>query len=76
MALAVRYSLRARHEEMELLEYVVRKFGHNKAKEIYISIEKTLDMISKGPEMYRRSKRQEGLRICTFSKQTSIFYRI
>ncbi|ERM82732.1 hypothetical protein P872_04235 [Rhodonellum psychrophilum GCM71 = DSM 17998] len=52
MALAVRYSLRARHEEMELLEYVVRKFGHNKAKEIYISIEKTLDMISKGPEMY------------------------
>lgn len=74
--MAIRYSLRARHEEIELLEYVVRKFGQKKAKEIYISIEKTLDRISKAPEMYRRTNRREGLRKCAFSKQTSIYYRI
>jgi plasmid stabilization system protein ParE len=76
LALAVRYSLRARHEEIELLEYIVQRFGLKKAKEIYISIEKTLDRISKTPEMYRISKRREGLRKCPFSKQTSIYYRI
>ena len=76
MALAVRYSLRARHEEIELLEYVVRKFGQKKAKEIYVSIEKTLGRISEAPEMYRESNRRKGLRKCVFSKQTSIYYRI
>jgi plasmid stabilization system protein ParE len=47
-----------------------------RAKEIYLSIENTLDLISKSPEMYRTSNRREGLRKCTFSKQTSIYYRI
>lgn len=74
--MAVRYSLRARHEEIELLEYVVRKFGQQKAKEIYNGIEKTLDLISEAPEMYRESNRRKGLRKCAFSKQTSIYYRI
>jgi len=76
LALAVRYSLRARNEEIELLEYVFQKFGQKKAKEIYLSIENTLDLISKSPEMYRKSNGREGLRKCTFSKQTSIYYRI
>jgi plasmid stabilization system protein ParE len=76
LALAVRYSLRARNEEIELLKYVFQKFGQKKAKEIYLSIENTLDLISKSPEMYRRSNRREGLRKCPFSKQTSIYYRI
>jgi len=40
LKLKVRYSLRARHEEIELLEYVVNKFGKNKAKEVYDKIEK------------------------------------
>ena len=76
MALAVRYSLRARHEEIELLEYVVREFGQNKAKEIYVSIENTLGGISEAPEMYRESNKRKGLRKCAFSRQTSIYYRI
>ncbi|WP_162419130.1 type II toxin-antitoxin system RelE/ParE family toxin [Cyclobacterium roseum] len=76
MALAIRYSLRARHEEIELLEYVVRKFGQQKAKEIYVNIEKTLSLLSESPEMYRESDIRKGLRKCTFSKQTSIYYRI
>ncbi|MGY6544614.1 type II toxin-antitoxin system RelE/ParE family toxin [Arthrospiribacter ruber] len=71
----VRYSLRARQEEIELLEYILRKFGHKKAKEIFFSIEKTLGLISKTPEMYRKSNRREGLRKCVSSKQTSIYYR-
>ncbi|WP_410492721.1 type II toxin-antitoxin system RelE/ParE family toxin [Cyclobacterium sp. SYSU L10401] len=74
--MAIRYSLRARHEEIELLEYVVRKFGQQKTKEIYVNIEKTLDRISESPKMYRESNKRNGLRKCVFSKQTSIYYRI
>jgi plasmid stabilization system protein ParE len=46
VTLEVRYSLRARHDQIELLEYIVRNFGQKKAKEIYDSIENTLDQIS------------------------------
>lgn len=74
--MAIRYSLRARHEEIELLEYVVRKFGQQKVKEIYVNIEKTLGRLSESPEMYRESNIRKGLRKCVFSKQTSIYYRI
>ncbi len=76
MALKVRYSLRARREEIELLEYVLEKFGKNKAKDVYIRIEKVLKEISEMPEMYRASNRKKGLRKCTFSKQTSIYCRV
>lgn len=58
------------------MEYVLGKFGQKKAKEIYTGIEKTLDRLSESPEMYRASGRRKGLRKCTFSKQTSIYYRI
>jgi plasmid stabilization system protein ParE len=76
VGLAVRYSLRARHEEIELLEYVVGKFGHEKGKEVYQKIERVLDEISKMPEIYRLSARRTGLRKCVLSKQTSIYYRV
>jgi len=76
LTLEVRYSLRARHEEIELLEYIFKEFGQKKAKEIYDRIEKIISEISKKPEMYQASKKQKGLRKCVFSKQTSIYYRI
>lgn len=76
MELKVRYSLRARHEEIELLEYVVNKFGKSKAKEIYDKIEKVLKEISIKPEMCRVSGKRKNLRKCVLSKQTSIYYRI
>ncbi|WP_158858276.1 hypothetical protein [Lunatibacter salilacus] len=59
MSLTVRYSLRARHEEMGLLEYVIRDLGQQKAKEIYDGIGKTLEQISESPEIYRESKSEK-----------------
>lgn len=76
MALKVRYSLRARQEEIELLDYIVRKFGTEKANQIYQRIEKVLEAISKMPDMYKASEKQTGLRECILSKQTSIYYRV
>jgi plasmid stabilization system protein ParE len=72
----VRYSLRARQEEIELLEYIVQEFGKKKAKEVYNRIESLLDQISKTPEMYRVSSKRKYLRKCFLSKQTSIYYRV
>ncbi|AEL25395.1 type II toxin-antitoxin system RelE/ParE family toxin [Cyclobacterium marinum] len=76
MKLSIRYSLRARQEEMELLDYVLQNFGKKKTKEIYLLLEKRLDQLSESPEMYRESNKRKGLRKCIFSKQTSIYYRI
>ena len=72
----VRYSLRARYEEIELLEYIAQNFGQKKVKEVYHKIEKVLGQICDAPEMYPISKNRAGLRKCVFSKQTSIYYRI
>jgi plasmid stabilization system protein ParE len=76
LSLQIRFSLRARHEEIELLEYIVENFGQSKAKEVYEKIEKVLNHICNAPEMYPVSKKRAGLRKCVFSKQTSIYYRI
>ena len=76
MALTVRFSLRARQEEIELLEYIVQEYGEKKAKEVYDRTEKLLAQISKTPEMYRASSKQKNLRKCLLSKQTSIYYRV
>ena len=76
LRLAVRYSLRARQEEIELLEYIVQEFGEMKAKEVYDRIEKLFKQISMNPEMYRASSKQKNLRKCILSKQTSIYYRV
>ncbi len=76
MALSVRYSLRAKQEEIELLEYILGKFGQKSAKEVFDMIEKVLENVRNIPEMYPVSNKQKGLRKCVFSKQTSIYYRI
>ena len=76
MKLKVRYSLRARHEQIELLEYILNRFGQNSAKKVYNKIERVLAEIANMPEMYRPSKVKKGLRKCVLSKQTSIYYRV
>jgi len=76
MAFPIRYSARARMEELEMLEYVVNKFGHSKGNEVYLRIEQVLALISEMPEMYPESKSRVGLRKCVFGKQTSIYYRV
>ena len=76
MAYRIRYSLRARQEMLELLEYISSEYGRKKAEEIYDKIEKILIEISKMPEMCRVSQKQKDLRQCVLSKQTSIYYRI
>ncbi len=74
--MSIRYSLRARHEEIDLLDYILRDFGSKKAKEVYENIERVLSEIAQMPEMYPASRNKKGLRKCVFSKQTSIYYRV
>ena len=76
MALPIRYSLRARYEEMELLEYLVNRFGVATAKRVYDKVEEVLELIALYPESYPVFRKENGLRKCVFSKQTSIYYRI
>jgi len=75
LGLKIRYSLRARQEEIDLLDQVVKHFGNKTGKEVYEKIEKVISQISLNPEMYRASNKHNNLRKCVFSKQTSIYYR-
>lgn len=72
----IRYSLRARFEQLEMLDYIAQNFGIEKAKEIFNKIEKILAQLSINPEMYPQSNRKKGIRRCVFSKQTSIYFRV
>lgn len=76
MSLPIRYSLRAWNEEIELLDYIVKEFGQNKAEEIFNKIEASMDLISKTSVMYIESRKRKNLRKFVFSKQTSIYYSI
>lgn len=64
------------HEEIDLLDYIVNKFGRKSAKEVYLRIEKMLERIADMPKAFPSSKKKKGLRKCVLSKQTSIYYRI
>ncbi len=76
MTKQVRFSLRAKQEEIELLEYIQNRFGNSKAKEVYERIEGIILKIVISPEMYPSSKKKEHLRKAVLSKQTSMYYRI
>jgi plasmid stabilization system protein ParE len=76
LSLPIRYSLRAKHELLDILDYIDQNFGRKKAKEIYQRLERAIDLISEVPEMFPESKKRKGLRRYVFSKQTSIYYRI
>jgi hypothetical protein len=75
LPLNIGYSLRARQEEIEILEYVLNKFGQMKAKEVYEGIEQMLEKIISMPFNVPYSKKQ-ALENGVLSKQTSIYYRI
>jgi predicted DNA-binding protein len=49
LPLNIGYSLRARQEEIEILEYVLNKFGQMKAKEVYEGIEQMLEKVTSMP---------------------------
>jgi len=74
--LEVRYSLRAKEEQIKLLDYLLKGFGHTKTKEIYDRLEGSLSNLAKMPEIYPVSRKYKGVRKYVFSKQTSIYYRV
>jgi len=74
--LAIRYSLRARQEEIDLLEYIQVNFDPNKDKQVFDRTEIIMDQLSNNLKIYRSSSKRKGLRKCFLSEQTSIYHRI
>jgi len=70
--LNIRYSLRAKQEEIALIEDVLNRFGEKKANEVASKIDRIIESLSKMPKLYRASKRGNGVRKCALSKQVSI----
>lgn len=76
MRLQIRYSERAKLEEIALLEYINEHFGQKKAIEVFEEIEEMLQTIASSPNLFPSSRKIKGLRKCVFSEQTSIYYRV
>jgi len=76
MPLQILYSQRAKLEYKNILLYVIRYFGLDKAIQIDRLFEKIIHQISINPEMYPIFNRKRNIRRCVISSQTSLYYRI
>ncbi len=76
MGISVRYSPRARREEMELIAIALKKFGRRKARDLFDRIDRALIQLSEMPGVGQSSRSQDGLRKYDFSKQVSIYYQV
>jgi plasmid stabilization system protein ParE len=75
MPFEIRYSVRAYSEYVELLDYVLEKFGADIAAKVDAHFEEVIVQISVNPFLYPFSKKIKNLRRCVISPQTTLYYR-
>jgi plasmid stabilization system protein ParE len=75
MPYSIRYSTRAYIEYEEILDYVLKKFGHEVAAKVDTYFEDVIDNIAINPFLYPYSDKKKNLRRCVISPQTTLYYR-
>lgn len=65
-----RFTLRHIFDTIEL------KFGEKAADDFLFEVEKTLNLVSKNPEIFKASSASKQIRIGFISKQTSFYYEV
>jgi plasmid stabilization system protein ParE len=70
------WSPRSRQDYIELMEYLIDKWGLQSAKKVNAHLMAQLDRISQKPELYQRSGKHQDIRRCVLSRQTSLYYRV
>ena len=76
MPLQILYSQRAKLEYKNILLYLIKDFGLDKAIQIDELFEKIIFQISINPGMYPVFNSKRNIRRCVISSQTSLYYRI
>ena len=59
-----------------IFDFIDIKFGQKAADAFLFEVEKTLQMVSENPEMFRASVNSKKIRVGFISKQTSFYYEV
>lgn len=59
-----------------IFDTIELKFGAKAADDFLFEVEKTLNLVSKNPELFRASSISKKIRIGYISKQTSFYYEV
>ncbi len=70
------WSYRAEKDYLQLIDYLIKKWGLASAKKVNAHLMAILDQIALQPEMFQRSLKNKTIRKCVLSKQTSLYYRV
>ncbi|TVR39277.1 MAG: type II toxin-antitoxin system RelE/ParE family toxin [Cryomorphaceae bacterium] len=70
------WSARARKDYLELMGYLIEKWGLPSARKVNAHLLTILDQIAHRPEIFQRSLKHKDIRKCVLSKQTSLYYRV
>jgi len=76
MSLQVFYTPQARETLASVYNFIDTHFGLSVAEKFLLKTERTINLISLHPFMFKPSTFEESVRIGSISKQTSIFYRV
>lgn len=76
MSLRIYYTEPAKETLLLLYSSIESKFGTRSADKFLLKVEKTIELISEFPFMFKSSSIAEDVRIGLITKQSSVFYRV
>src|ERR1700748_625044 len=76
MSLSIYYTPRSKQTLSSVYNFIKNKFGLKSAEKFITKAEKTIELISVHPLMFKASSIDEHVRIALITKQTSLFYRV
>lgn len=66
----------ARFTLQHIFDIIELKFGEKAAHDVLFEVEKTLNLVSKNPEIFKASSISKKIRASFISKQTSFYYQV
>lgn len=74
--MTVYFSKEAEDQLDELITYLGDNWSQKIKTDFLALLSDKLELVSKMPEMYRKSEKRPGLRECIVNKQTILYYQI
>jgi len=76
MSLTIFYTPKSRETLLSVFNFIENKFGSHSAKAFLTKADKTIQLMSTQPYMFKAAPIGEHIRIAHISKQTSLFYQV
>ena len=70
------WSPRAESDFINIIEYLIGKFGSSSAIKFANKLDRILNNIAKLPEIYPVTVKRKNVRRCVISRQTTLYYRV